>query len=207
MTPYMFAKDGIAKHNGVSYTLEPIHFQGSPMEVTAVQSGDLDIAVFGSTSFAIAVENAGLNDIRIIADEVQDGVPGWAGPELRVLKDGPIKTIEDLRGWYRMMNYEGPANACFIVARNGNPQRRRVGLARWWRRPRETTVRLTWDRSGDSERELDLELSGGGVTGQVTHSVGYEQSWGVVDRRAAGGRTGPPQPSLCLAAAVAPIGE
>lgn len=98
MTPYMFAKEGIARHNGVSYTLEPVHFQGSPMEVSAAQSGDLDIAVFGSTSFAIAVENAGLSDLRIIADEVQDGVPGWAGPEMRVLKDGPIKTIEDLRG-------------------------------------------------------------------------------------------------------------
>jgi len=98
LTPYMFAKEGIAVHNGVSYTLEPIHFQGSPMEVTAAQAGDLDIAVFGSTSFAIAVENAGLSDQRIIADEVQDGVPGWSGPEFRVLKDGPIKTIDDLRG-------------------------------------------------------------------------------------------------------------
>ncbi|HXQ54008.1 MAG TPA: ABC transporter substrate-binding protein [Stellaceae bacterium] len=98
LTPYMFAKDGIARHNGVSYTLEPIRFQGSPLEVTAIQSGDLDIAPFGSSSFAIAVENAGLGDLRIIADEVQDGVPGWAGPELRVLKDGPIKTIDDLKG-------------------------------------------------------------------------------------------------------------
>ena len=98
LTPYMFAKDGIAVHNGVSYTLEPIHFQGSIMEVTAAQTNDLDIAVFGSTSFAIAVENAGLRDLRIIADEVQDGVPGWSGPEFRVLRDGPIKTIEDLRG-------------------------------------------------------------------------------------------------------------
>lgn len=98
LTPYMFAKTGIAVHNGVSYALEPIHFQGSVMEVTAAQTSDLDIAVFGSTSFAIAVENAGLHDLRIIADEVQDGVPGWSGPEFRVLKDGPIKTIDDLRG-------------------------------------------------------------------------------------------------------------
>ena len=98
LTPYMFAKDGIAVHNGISYTLEPIHFQASVMEVTAAQTGDLDIAVFGSTSFAIAVVNAGLKDLRIIADEVQDGVPGWSGPEFRVLKESPIKIIEDLRG-------------------------------------------------------------------------------------------------------------
>src|SRR5579862_727308 len=98
LTPYMFAKDGIAVHNGVSYTLEPIHFQGTVMEVTAAQTRDLDIAVFGSSSFAIAVVNAGLKDQRIIADEVQDGVPGWSGPEFRVLKESPIQTIDDLRG-------------------------------------------------------------------------------------------------------------
>ncbi len=49
LTSYMFAKEGIARHNGVSYTLEPTHFQGSPLEITAVQSGDLDIAPFGSS--------------------------------------------------------------------------------------------------------------------------------------------------------------
>jgi sulfonate transport system substrate-binding protein len=107
LTSYMFAKEGIARHNGVSYTLEPTHFQGSPLEITAVQSGDLDIAPFGSSSFPIAVQNAGLNDLRIIADEVQDGVPGWAGPEFRVLKDGPIKTIDDLRGKVLVTNIFG----------------------------------------------------------------------------------------------------
>ncbi len=107
LTPYMFAKEGIARHNGLSYVLDPIHFQGSPLEITAVQSGDLDIAPFGSSSFAIAVQNAGLTDLRIIADEVQDGVPGWAGPEFRVLKDGPIKTIDDLRGKVLVTNIFG----------------------------------------------------------------------------------------------------
>jgi NitT/TauT family transport system substrate-binding protein len=98
LTPYMFSKDGIAVHNGVSYTLEPIHFQGTSLEVNAVQAGEIDIAPFGSSSFAIAVANAGIEDIRILADEVQDGVPGWSGPEFRVMKDSPIKSIDDLRG-------------------------------------------------------------------------------------------------------------
>lgn len=98
LTPYMFAKAGIAVHNGVSYTLDPIHFQGTSLEVNAVEAGELDIAPFGSSSFAIAVENAGMTDLRILADEVQDGVPGWSGPEFQVLKDGPIRTVDDLRG-------------------------------------------------------------------------------------------------------------
>jgi sulfonate transport system substrate-binding protein len=98
LTPYMFMKEGIAVHNGNSYTLEPIHFQGTSLEVNAVQAGELDIAPFGSSSFAIAVVNAGLKDQRIIADEVQDGVPGWSGPEFRMIKDSPIKSVEDLKG-------------------------------------------------------------------------------------------------------------
>lgn len=98
LTPYMFAKDGIAVHNGVSYTLEPIHFQGTSLEITAVESGQLDIAPFGSSSFALAVVNAGMKDLRILADEVEDGVPGWSGPEFRVMKDSPIKSVDDLRG-------------------------------------------------------------------------------------------------------------
>src|ERR1700722_17484570 len=70
LTPDMFAKEGIARHNGVSYTLDPIHFQGSPLEITAAQPEDLDVAPFGSSSYAIAIQNAGLNDLRIIADEI-----------------------------------------------------------------------------------------------------------------------------------------
>ena len=109
LTPYMFQKEGVATHNGTSYTLEPVHFQGSIMEVAAVEAGELDIAAFGSTTFAVAVENAGLKDLRIIADEVQDGVPGWSGPEFRVLKDGPINTIEDLKGKVLVTNGMGGA--------------------------------------------------------------------------------------------------
>jgi NitT/TauT family transport system substrate-binding protein len=98
LIPIMFAKPGIAKHDGTSYTLEPIHFQGSNLQITALQSGDLDIATLGFSSFSVAVENAGIKDLRIIADEIQDGVSGWGGADFMVLKDGPIKTVDDLKG-------------------------------------------------------------------------------------------------------------
>jgi NitT/TauT family transport system substrate-binding protein len=39
-----------------------------------------------------------MEDIRLIADELQDGVPGYATTKFMVLKDSPIQTIEDLRG-------------------------------------------------------------------------------------------------------------
>jgi sulfonate transport system substrate-binding protein len=98
LVPILFAKDGVAKHNGISYTVEPFYFKGSPLQITALQSGDLDTAALGFSSIGLAVQNAGMNDIRIIADEIQNGVPGYGGTEFAVLKDSPIKTVEDLKG-------------------------------------------------------------------------------------------------------------
>ena len=97
LVPLLFAHDGVAKHNGVSYTVEAIHFQGSPLQITALQSGDLDIAALGFSSFSLAVENAGLADLKIIADETQWGVPGYGDALFAVLKDGPIQKVEDLK--------------------------------------------------------------------------------------------------------------
>jgi len=98
LVPFLFAHDGVAKHNGISYTLEAIHFQGSPLQITAIQSGDLDIAALGFSSFGFAVENAGLTDLRIIADETEWGVPGRGDALFAVAKDSSIQKVEDLKG-------------------------------------------------------------------------------------------------------------
>jgi NitT/TauT family transport system substrate-binding protein len=98
LVPILFPTDDIAKHNGKSYTVEPTHFQGSPLQITALQSGQIDIAALGFSSFSLAVENAGMNDLRIIADEIQWGVEGYGTADFAVLKDGPIKKVEDLKG-------------------------------------------------------------------------------------------------------------
>ena len=98
LIPILFPEPGIAKHNGTSYTVEPTHFQGSPLQITALQSGQIDIAALGFSSFSLAVENAGMNDLRIIADEIQWGVEGYGTADFAVLKDGPIKKVEDLKG-------------------------------------------------------------------------------------------------------------
>src|ERR1700722_3987823 len=76
LTPDMFAKEGIARHNGVRYTLDHSRVQRSSLENPAAQSEDLDVAPFDSSSFAIALQHAGLNDLLIIPDEIQDDVPG-----------------------------------------------------------------------------------------------------------------------------------
>ncbi len=98
LIPILFAKPGIAKHNGVTYQFEPIKFQSSPTEITALASGEIEIGTLNFASFPIAVENAGMTDLRIIADETQDGTDGYATAEYMVLKDSPVKKPEDLKG-------------------------------------------------------------------------------------------------------------
>jgi sulfonate transport system substrate-binding protein len=82
--------------SGVSYKLEPVRFQGSTPQLQGLASGELDIAALGPSSFALAVTNAHL-DLRIIADLMQDGVPGHFITYWAVRKDGPVRAIEDLR--------------------------------------------------------------------------------------------------------------
>ena len=95
---FMLEKPELLSHLNQSYTVEPMHFANTPAELTALASGDLDIAQLGYSTLGAAVENAHMDDIRIFANELEDGVPGYATTHFMVLKDGPIKTIDDLKG-------------------------------------------------------------------------------------------------------------
>ena len=94
----LFAKPELAKHLGKSYTFEPVHFQSTPTLIQALAANEIEIANLGFTSLPLAITNAKMNDLRIIADELQDGVPGYYSNEYMVLKDSPIKKVEDLKG-------------------------------------------------------------------------------------------------------------
>ena len=98
MVPLLFLKPGIAKHHGQSYVVDPIHFASSTLQITAISQGEVDIAAFGYTSFPLAVQNGGLSDLRIIADEIQDGAPGYYSTPYFVRKDSGIDKIEDMKG-------------------------------------------------------------------------------------------------------------
>lgn len=93
----IYEKQDLMTHYGKSYVVEPEHFQGTPQMLQALAAGELEIADLAFSTFAIAVENAGMSDLRIIADEAQDGVNTYTG-KYWVLKDGPVKRIEDLKG-------------------------------------------------------------------------------------------------------------
>ncbi|HEX9466669.1 MAG TPA: ABC transporter substrate-binding protein [Alphaproteobacteria bacterium] len=107
--PILFEKSGLARHQGRSYAMEPVRFQGTPPMITAMATGELEIGNLAYSSFALAVENAGLGDLRIIADEFQDGVAGYYSNEYFVLKDGPVKTVTDLKGRVLASNAAGSA--------------------------------------------------------------------------------------------------
>jgi NitT/TauT family transport system substrate-binding protein len=105
--PMFEIKKDLAKHWGKSYVMEAVRFQGTPPMITALATGELEIANLAYASFGLAVQNAGLRDLRIIADEFQDGVPGYYSNQFFVRKDSGINKIEDLKGKVLAMNAQG----------------------------------------------------------------------------------------------------
>jgi NitT/TauT family transport system substrate-binding protein len=105
----LLEKKDLAKHLGKSYVFEPVRFAGTPPMVTAMANGELEISNLAYSTLAIAIQNAGLDDIRVIADEFRDGVEGWYSQEYMVLADGPIKKPEDLKGRIVATNAAGSA--------------------------------------------------------------------------------------------------
>ncbi|MGB6539144.1 MAG: ABC transporter substrate-binding protein [Xanthobacteraceae bacterium] len=102
-------KKDLARHFGKSYVMVPEHFQGTPPMVTALAANQVAIANLAYSTLGIAIENAGLTDLRIVSDEFQDGVPGYYSQEFMVRKDSPIHRVEDLKGKIVATNAEGSA--------------------------------------------------------------------------------------------------
>jgi sulfonate transport system substrate-binding protein len=103
------SKPELMTHNGKSYVMEDIRFQGTPPMISALATGELEIANLAYSSLALAIENARMDDLRIIADEFQDGAEGWNTNPFLVAKDSPIKTVADLKGKVLATNAVGSA--------------------------------------------------------------------------------------------------
>ena len=80
-------KKELLTHLGKSYTLETVRYQGTPQMITAIANNELEVSNLAYSSLAVAIENAGLDDIRVIADEFQDGVKGHFSQQYYVRKD------------------------------------------------------------------------------------------------------------------------
>jgi sulfonate transport system substrate-binding protein len=107
IAPILDQTPELATHLGKSYTLEPIHFAGTAPMITALATGDLDMGEMAFGSFGLAIQNAHMNDVRVIADEMQDGAPGHLSIPYVVLKDGPVKTVADMKGRVAATNTVG----------------------------------------------------------------------------------------------------
>ncbi len=105
----MFEKPELAPHAGKSYVPELIHFQGTPTEMQALATGQLDVAALAYSTFALGVVNAGMQDLRVIGDVFQDGVPGYHTNTYLVRSDSPIRKVEDLKGKVLATNQNGSA--------------------------------------------------------------------------------------------------
>jgi NitT/TauT family transport system substrate-binding protein len=116
LLPVAFAKPDILKHYGKSYTVDAIRFRGSAPEIEGLASGELDIATLGYSSFGLAILNARMDDLRVIADGHKDGVAGYQSSPYVVLASSPIRTIDDLKGKIVATNAIGGA-AYFAMVR------------------------------------------------------------------------------------------
>lgn len=110
----LYKKD-LMKHYGKSYTLVPEHYQGSTQLISALANGSLEIADFAYSTLAIAIANAGLNDIRVIADEIQDGVPGYYSDQFYVRKNSGINKVKQLKG--KVVGTNGSGSAIDVAER------------------------------------------------------------------------------------------
>ena len=109
-------KKDLALNYGKSYVFEPVRYRGTPPMITAIANNELEIGALAYSTLPIAIENAGMDDIRVIADDFLDGVEGYYSNEFDVLADGPIKTIEDLKGKVVATNSAGSAVDVAILA-------------------------------------------------------------------------------------------
>ena len=90
--PLVLEKKELLTHFGQSYVAEATRFEGTPPVITALAAGELDIGPLAFSSFGLAIQNARMDDLRVICDEIQDGVVGHGTNEFMVLNDGPVKT-------------------------------------------------------------------------------------------------------------------
>lgn len=108
LSPLWMAKKNLAVHDGKSYVFKPEHFRGTPPMITALANNQLQIGELAFSTLPIAVENAGMGDLRVIADSFQQ-ISGYGTTPFMVLKNGPIHSIGDLKGKVVATNAEGAA--------------------------------------------------------------------------------------------------
>jgi NitT/TauT family transport system substrate-binding protein len=107
--PLLPEKPELMKNNGKSYIFEPMRFQGTPAVITAMANNELELGNLAFSSLALAIQNAGMEDLRVVGDQFKDGAEGHFSNQYYVLKDSPVQKVEDLKGKVVATNAAGSA--------------------------------------------------------------------------------------------------
>lgn len=104
------------KNYGKSYIAEPIRFQGSGHQVTAIAAGQVDIAAVSVVAFLAMINKAKI-EARVVADVLQDPCNGEGFTQpFYARKDTGIKTLADLGGKRIAINSRGSAHDMMVSA-------------------------------------------------------------------------------------------
>src|SRR6185437_11411323 len=98
MFPILMQMKDVLVHYGKSYTVQAIRAPGSGPQTTALATGDISLAYFSPAAFALAIQNAHMNDLRVIGVATRDGYQDYFTRPFAVLGNSPIKKVEDLKG-------------------------------------------------------------------------------------------------------------
>jgi ABC-type nitrate/sulfonate/bicarbonate transport system substrate-binding protein len=108
-TPLLPEKPDLLKHHGKSYVFEPVRYAGTPAVITAMANNEVELGNLAFSSLAIAIQNAGLDGLRVIGDQFRDGEGAGYSNQYFVLNDSPVRRVEDLKGKIVATNVAGSA--------------------------------------------------------------------------------------------------
>ena len=97
MIPVLYSKPELLKYYGRSYVVEPVKVRAASANIIALAAEEVDLAVLSPFVLNEAVLNA-RQDIKVLADNVQDGVGDQYSEAFLVRKDSRIQSIADLKG-------------------------------------------------------------------------------------------------------------
>jgi sulfonate transport system substrate-binding protein len=89
----------VLQQYGKAYVVDMTFTRGTPEAATLLAAGQADMATLSFAAFAsLIVKEAVPGGLTIVADNYQDGRPGYAANTYFVLEDSPVRDVQGLRG-------------------------------------------------------------------------------------------------------------